>query len=111
MILHSHTDYVEPTYFKSLPFEQWKSLQLIRATVNFSKDTYKQSHWRASFRDKTGYFLSLKVTDSKIVDKLNNKAEIGSDCILTISLTGPWAPGDRSKPERCYKLVAGVIEL
>jgi len=110
-ILHSHTDYVEPTYFESLPFEKWESLQLIRTMVNFSKDTFKPSHWRASFRDKTGHFLYLKVTDSKIVDKLNNKAEIGSDCILTISLTGPWAPGDRSKPERCYKLVAGVIEL
>lgn len=68
-ILHSHTDYVEPTYFESLPFEKWKSLQLIRTMVNFSKDTFKPSHWRASFRDKTGHFLYLKVTDSKIVDK------------------------------------------
>lgn len=111
IILHSQTDYVEKEYFESLSFEQWKSLQLIRTDVNFSRDTYKPSHWRASFRDGSGCPLYLKVTDSIIVAKLNNNEEVGSDCILTISLTGPWAPRDGSRPERCYKLVAGVIEL
>ncbi|HHT9140929.1 MAG TPA: dual OB domain-containing protein [Candidatus Tripitaka californicus] len=111
MILHSHTDYVEPKYFTPLSIEQWKSLQLIRTNVDFSKDTYKPSHWRASFHDSSGHLLYLKVTDSIIVAKLNSDAKVGADCILTISLTGPWAPSDGSKPERCYKLVAGVIEL
>lgn len=111
IILHSSTDYVEPKYFDSLPFEQWKSLQLIRTNVNFSKDIYKPGHWRASFSDGSGHYLYLKVTDSIIVAKLNNNATIGPNCILTISLTGPWAPRDGSQPERCYKLVAGVIEL
>ena len=111
MVLHSHNDYVEPDHFESLPFEQWKSLQLIRTNVNFSMDTYKPGHWRASFRDGEGHFLYLKVTDSMIVVKLNNGANIRSDSILTISLTGPWAPPGGSQPERCYKLVAGVIDL
>ena len=111
IILHSHTDYVEPKYLESLPFEQWKSLQLIQTNVNFSKDTYKTRHWRASFCDGSGHPLYLKVTDSIIVAKLNNNTKVGSDCILTISLTGPWAPPGGSQPKRCYKLVAGVIEL
>lgn len=111
MILHSHTDYVEPGYFDSLPFEQWKSLQLIRTRVDFSKDTYKPRHWRASFYDGSGHHLYLKVTDAIIVAELNDGAQVGPDCILTISLAGPWAPRDGSQPERCYKLVAGVIQL
>lgn len=111
IILHSDTNYVEPKYFESLPFEQWKSLQLIRTNVDFSKDTYKQGHWRASIKDGSEHLLYLKVTDSIIVAKLNDGAEVGSDCILTMSLASPWAPSTGSQPERCYKLVAGVMEL
>jgi len=111
MVLHSHNEYVEPNHFEALPFEQWGSLQLIRTNVNFSKDTYKPGHWRALFKDGSGRILYLKVTDSIIVAKLNSGANIRSDSILTISLTGPWAPRDGSQPERCYKLVAGVIEI
>lgn len=111
MVLHSHADYVEPKYFESLSFEHWKSLQLIRTNVNFSKDTYKPSQWRASFLDGSSHPLHLKVTDSIIVNKLNSNTKVASDCILTISLTGPWAPPDDFQSERCYKLVAGVVEL
>ncbi|MEK6901342.1 MAG: hypothetical protein AABX37_03305 [Nanoarchaeota archaeon] len=111
VILHSHNDRVNPTVLEALPFEQWKSLQLVRREVKFSRDNYKHYDWRASFYDDSGHLLSLKVTDPKIEERLNGCVEIGNDCILTISLAAPWAPPNGSQPERCYKLVAGVIEL
>lgn len=111
IILHSHNDSVAPEVLEALPFEQWKSLQLVRADVGFERDSWNRNRWRASFNDVSGNVLYLKVDYPEIVARLNNNEEIGSDCILTISLAGPWAPPGGSQPERCYKLVAGVIEL
>ena len=111
VILHSDNDRVDPRVLEELPFEQWKSLQLVRREVQFSRDNYKHYDWRASFYDGSGHLLSLKVTDPKIEERLNGCVEIGNDCILTISLAAPWAPPNSSQPERCYKLIAGVIEL
>jgi len=111
VILHSDNDRVDPRVLEKLPFEQWKSLQLVRREVQFSRDNYKHYDWRASFSDDSGHLLSLKVTDPKIEERLNGCIEIGSDCILTISLATPWSPPNSSQPERCYKLIAGVIEL
>lgn len=111
VILHSHNDSVPPAILEKLPFEEWKSLQLIRVTVRFERDYWKSHRWRASFHDGSNNTLSLKIDYPEIVARLNKGDEIGSDCILTISMAGPWAPPDNSLPELCYKLVAGVIEL
>jgi hypothetical protein len=111
IILHSHNDRVAPEVLDEMPFKEWKSLQLVRTDVNFERDSWKRNRWRASFNDGAGKNLSLKVDYPEIVAKLNDGKKIGSDCMLTISLAGPWAPPDGSMPEKCYKLVAGVIEL
>ena len=110
VILHSHTDRVEPKALEALPFEQWKSLQLIRAKVTFDRDTFIRRRWRARFPDGSGHHLDLIVTDPQIKMKLRKGDEVKSDCLLTISLGTPWAPS-RSKPKLCYKLVAGVGEI
>jgi hypothetical protein len=111
IILHTHTDRVSPNYFEDIPFKEWKSLQLVRADVTFERDSWNKYRWRASFKDGAGKKLNLKVDDPEIVVKLNKGQKISSDCIFTVSLAGPWAPDDGSQPTRCYKLVAGVIEL
>ena len=111
IILHSPNDRVAPEVLETLPLEQWKSLQLVRADVNFERDYWDQRRWRGSFNDGSGNVLSLKVDYPEIVTRLENNEEIASDCILSVSLAGPWAPPDGSQPDRCYKLIAGVIEL
>ncbi len=111
IILHSRNDRVTPQVLEALPFEEWKSLQLVRADVIFERDYWNRNRWRASFYDGSGNLLYLKVDYPEVVARLNNGEEIESDCLLTISLAGPWTPPDGSQPERCYKLVAGVIEL
>lgn len=110
IILHSHSDRVAPEILDKLPFEEWKSLQLISAEVSFKRDDYKPKRWRAIFQDCSKNQLKLKIDDPKIVARLDEEETIGADCILTISMAGPWRP-NMSLPERCYKLVAGVIEL
>jgi hypothetical protein len=110
IILHSNSDHVAPAILDKMPFKEWKSLQLIRADVHFEKDSWKRYHWRASFNDGAGKILKLKVECSESLAKLNNGKKIVSNCMITISLAGPWTP-DSSTPEQCYKLVAGVIEL
>ncbi|HOV12506.1 MAG TPA: hypothetical protein PLL90_12165, partial [Bacteroidales bacterium] len=110
IVLHSHNDRVDPSYFEKIPFREWKSLQLVRAHVAFERDYWRNNRWRASFKDGSGEKLYLKVDYPEIVEKLERGQEISSKCLLTISLAGPWTP-DNVQPERCYKLVAGVIEL
>lgn len=111
IILHSRNDRVIPQVLEALPFEEWKSLQLVRADVIFKRDYWNRNRWRASFYDGSVNLLYLKVDYLEVVARRNNDEEIESDCLLTISLARPWTPPDGSQPERCYKLVAGIIEL
>lgn len=111
VVLHTNNDRVDPSYMESLQPSEWKSLQLIKTKVDFSSDAWDRRRWRASFKDGQGNWLSLKVTDPFISERLDRGETISEYCLLTISLAGPWAPPGGSQPERCYKLVAGVIEL
>lgn len=111
LLFFTNNDRVAPSYLEHLPPAQWKSLVLIQREVGFVRDAWKRKQWRARFRDGRGNVLCLKVTDPAITEKLNNNETVSGTCLLTISLTAPWAPSDGCLPERCYKLVAGVIEL
>jgi len=84
-------------------------LELVKAKVSFSPNPW--GGWRANFQDGAGYNLSLKVTYSAILEKLDRGDNVAQTCLLTVSLAGPWAPPGDSQPKQCYKLVAGVIEL
>jgi hypothetical protein len=112
VVLHNHQDRVSPEYFKTLFREQWKSLQLIRNShVRFEPDYRDTRNWRARFRDGAGHTLALKVTDPVAGGFARRHQDVDADCLLTVSLGGPWQPDDKSKPLMCYKLVAGVLEL
>lgn len=109
IILHSHTDCVLATFFENLPRMKWKSLQLVRnKSISFHLDYWGK--WRAFFRDGKGRYIELAVKDPVFLNKLVSKENVSRDCIMTISLAGPWAPSI-TEPKRCYKLVAGVVEL
>ena len=111
-ILYSLDDNVSPQTLEQIPANEWKSLQLVRPrNLSFERDYWNTNRWRARFRDGDGNEYYLKITDPVICDRLGRNEHIGPNCLLTVSLTEPWAPDDGSKPELCYKLVAGVIEL
>lgn len=111
IVLHTDNDRVDPSYLDSIPQSKWKSLQLIKSNVSFDRDYWNSTRWRATFKDGFGKQIYLKVTDPVISAKLDRGEDVSQRCLLTISLPGPWAPPDGSQPERCYKLVAGVVEL
>jgi len=112
VILHNHEDRVSPDYFKKIPRKQWKSLQLVRNShVRFESDYRGTRNWRSHFRDGSGRHLCLKVTDPLAGDFARCHQDVDADCLLTVSLGGPWQPDDKSKPLMCYKLVAGVLQL
>jgi len=112
IILHNDSDNVEADYFQTIPKHQWKSLQLIRSSdVSFYANTWEgKKRWRARFEYGRKGRLDLGLTDPVLIERLGRNEEISQDCLLTISLAGPWTP-DEIQPKRCYKLVAGVIEL
>lgn len=87
----------------------WKSLQLIHAPeVEFSRSGDK---WTGRFRTREGRHCEMRVTDENFTQSLREPAK--RRCILLLSLTRPWrhylAP--KSKPKKCYKLIAGVMPL
>jgi len=111
LILHNHEDYVLPELLYEKALSERKSLQLIRSVnVKFNRDLYDRRKWRVFFQYGGKNYLDLKLTDVVLSDRLRNDEKIGPDCILTISLATPWKR-DENTPERCYKMVAGVVEL
>ncbi len=111
LVLHTYGDHIEPSYLNSLPSSKWKSLQFIKANVEFVQDSWDRNRWCAHFKDNQDNMHSMKITDTDFCTKLTRGEEVSQKCLLTVSLAGPWAPPDGSQPKRCYKLVAGVIEL
>ena len=110
-IIHSQWLNAVPfSFLQSLPPEQRRTLQLIRATglnVFQYQDTRK---WEASLPAVNGQRMKSKITDLTLIDKLNQGITIGNDCLVTISLGQPWRRSN-SDELSCWKLVAGVIEL
>jgi hypothetical protein len=107
--LHSPEGWVAPALLEALPPDQWQSLQLVRCSA--TRFVAAEKGWRVRFEDVAGNAYSPKLTDPVAIKRLSGGERIGPDCLLTISLGEPWAPEDGSLPARCYKLVAGVIEL
>lgn len=111
VILHNHQDHVLPEFFAKLHKSKWRSLQLVHnSNVQFSP-AYDPSKWRVVFRDTKGAILDLKLTDPIISGRLRRQEKISKNCILTVSLATPWSPQGSNEPKKCYKMVAGVVEL
>jgi len=111
VILHNHQEFVSPEFFITLPKSKWKSLQLVHNTKVRFERAYKPNQWRVVFSDGKGHILNLKLTDPLISDRLRNNENISNNCILTVSLATPWSPKGSNEPKKCYKMVAGVVEL
>jgi hypothetical protein len=111
VILHNNLDYVRASCFRMIPRYGWKSLQLIHNdNVVFKQDENNKTKWRADFVNSKGTALSLRVTDPVTCERLARGENIGKNCLLTVSMATDWRP-DKQTARRCYKFVAGVVEL
>lgn len=108
-VLHSTSDRVPVSMMQQLPQCKWTSLQLVHCQqTSFTVDN--RGRWRVRFNDEAGAYYSLNLTDPVALDRLNHMYELGSDCLLTVSMTVPWQ-SDADREAYCYKVVAAVIEL
>ncbi len=111
VVLHNNLDHVRAICFRMIPSYRWKSLQLIRNdNVIFEQDETNKTKWRAKFINSKGTALNLRVTDPPTCKHLELGKNISKDCLLTVSMAAGWSP-DKQTAKRCYKFVAGVIEL
>jgi len=111
VILHNHKEYVLPSFFTKTSKNKWKSLQLVNIKNVRFNSAFKKGQWRVCFQDGKGCELDIKLTDPIISDRLRSGEKVSKNCIMTISLATAWSPKDSEQPERCYKMVAGVVEL
>ena len=110
VVLHNNLDHVRASCFRMIPSYGWKSLQLIRNDNVIFEQENNKAKWRANFVNCKGAALSLRVTDSAICERLEQGGNISKDCLLTVSMATGWSP-DKKTAKRCYKFVAGVVEL
>jgi hypothetical protein len=106
-----------PDYGRMIPYEYIKSqapvrtLQLIEAK-SFSCHKNSQGKWRGVIADEKydSADIDLSITDPIVLERLNRGENLSSHCLLCLSLGQPWQP-DSDTPLRCYRLIAGMIEL
>ncbi len=113
-ILHNSSKYVNPSWLKTLPFQQRRTLQLVQATsISVTKSSSGNTGWRGSLQTSNGQALrDAKITDPVFAEKLESGYQPTGSCLVTVSLSMPWAPQDNWEGEEpCWKLIAGVIEM
>ena len=79
----------------------------------FSVTGNSSAGWRGTIRTTNGQSLNdAKITDPVFVEKLNKGYQPTGSCLVTVSLSMPFAPRlDWEGEHPCWKLIAGVIEL
>ncbi len=107
-VLHNSSKYVNPSYLQSLPLHERHTLQLVQTNC-FS--VVKNNGWRGTI--SSGHSLTnAKITDPVFIEKLETGYQPTGSCLLTVSLSMPYAPcQDWEGESPCWKLIAGVIEF
>jgi hypothetical protein len=110
-ILHNSSKYVNPSFLQKLPLPQRRTLQLVHV-VSFSPQSSGDG-WRGTIQAANGQSLArAKITDPLLLNKLALGDRPKNPCLVTVSLSMPFAPRDDWEGEPpCWKLIAGVIEL
>lgn len=114
-ILHNQKRYVTVSYMQSLPEEERKTLQLVRAIAFLVKAVGERfegsDKWEGRIKTETGQSLTATITDPVFTRKLELGYRPKNLCLVTVSLSMPWRPNDWEKDDPCWKLIAGVVEL
>jgi hypothetical protein len=115
-ILHNDDRWVALPFMRALPPPERRTLQLVE-TIAFTARPSRRRHsndivWIGTLTTTAGRELTTHITDPVLSARLNAGHRPGDRCLVTVSLSMPWRPPDRpDAEERCYKLIAGVIEL
>ena len=118
-ILHNHLPYVTVEYMQSLPMCDRLTLQLVKAVRFTVKKLIKRfeggnkwkGFWKGSVVTQPGQKLTAKITDPVFIKKLESGYRPQKACLVTVSLGMPWRRDNWEGGYRCWKLIAGVVEL
>lgn len=115
-ILHNSYKYVNPSYLQRLPFEQRRTIEIVKVQKkNFSINQDEKGKFRGSIKTDNDYLLldNAIITDPEFVKDLENGySPTSNNFLLTISLSMPYAPHQNWEGEApCWKLIANVIEF
>ncbi len=112
-ILHNSRKYVNPSYLQSLPFDQRRTIQLvevIRFSVESRTNSKGYTDWKGTITSTSGKTLAgAKITDPLFVEQLDAGYGPPKNCLVTVSLSLPWAGQNWEGEAPCWKLIAGVI--
>ncbi|MEG5039697.1 MULTISPECIES: dual OB domain-containing protein [unclassified Microcoleus] len=114
-ILHNDLESVPVEYMQSLPMCDRLTLQLVKAvrfTVNEPIKRKKGGNqWKGSIVTQHGQRLTATITDPVFIIKLELGYRPQKACLVTVSLGMPWRRDNWEGGYRCWKLIAGVVEL
>jgi hypothetical protein len=112
-ILHNSWKYVNPSYLESLPPHERLTLQLVQtSSFSVTRKSTGRTGWQGTIRTISGQTLNdVKITDPVFAEKLEAGYQPKQNCLVTVSLSMPWAPPNWEGEDPCWKLIAGVIEL
>lgn len=96
-------------YLISLPVAQRRTIQLVK-TDDFQVFEARAEKWRGSFSIHN-VSLTATITDPVFLDRLNAGHTPSRFCLVVLSFSQPWKKPDSDDVKRCYRLIAGVIEL
>ncbi|MGK7875952.1 MAG: hypothetical protein AB4426_22440 [Xenococcaceae cyanobacterium] len=114
-ILHNDQRYVTVSFMQSLPLEQRRTLQLVKAVRLLVKPIGKRfeevKKWEGTIITAQGKRLTATITDPVFVRRLELGYRSENPCLVTVSLSMPWRPANWEGDDPCWKLIAAVIEL
>ena len=118
-ILHNALESVPVEYMQSLPMCDRLTLQLVKAVKFTVKKLIKKfeggnkwkGSWKGSIVTQHGQKLTAKITDPVFIKKLESGYRPRKACLVTVSLGMPWRRDNWEGGYRCWKLIAGVVEL
>jgi hypothetical protein len=110
-ILHNTWKYVNPSFLKTLSFEERRTLQLIKAT-GFNVSRKGENEWKGNIWTENSQNLTeATITDPVFIEKLEAGHNPKNNCLITVSLGIPWSPPKWDGEKPCWKLIAGIIEI
>ena len=115
-VLHNHDISVPVELLRKKPVEERYSLQLVFCDTFRVRQARKRTTGEPTWQGVVasgGRDIAIRITDPVFVGKVSAGYIPAPTCLITMSLSMPYKPPewDDDRPEVCWKLIAGVVEV
>lgn len=112
-LLHSdcpdHATSVSYGFLLSLPIAQRRTLQILQ--VNRMPVCQSGKGWRGRLALANGFSFFANITDPTFCHKLDQGYRPSNPCVVVLSFGQPWKKPNSTEENRCYRLIAAVLEV